>query len=544
MLNSILWSLPGRNQILFSSHLSGSSPLEDLAFLGALEDADTVALDFFLADGDGSYDFSHFEECSQWTEEHFSESEIEELCLKMGGEDENVAPSRRRFLTLLSRLLVEQLLPKHRCSKPTESIQIECLERGKGVVSLLTREEMIAPVLKLVELFLKNPLSAWAIRQLILNDGLQTLFSDRYLRMGEAYERGAIDEVANGKPFRSRFRVWDEEAKRQFPLGFNMHVDGLKMGIQAIEMVFAKRLIDCMEGRQGTLFIFDIDHQEALFSELAKREMAVVEVPRGPVKLRGFFWEIYQADRVVGYFLGSVHLVPDWILERMNSRILEAFGASTTLGVEVDITAETWETEVEIPEGKLSAWQSIVAFGLKRYGLDLEGEEGSLLWIQEGINRIWDAFLSEMGTQSGIDLHFIGRAKERGIPVVSLEEEASHRAYLSREKERSLEELTGDPSEIQERFEAFQKAYHAKVCEWFPKVFALGWTRLLDEALQDDSPSEREWMLLRNQQMADRTDALIRSGEIPFSIAGCMHFGGESSLQALMEEKGYSIVQV
>lgn len=62
---------------------------------------------------------------------------------------------------------------------------------------------------------------------------------------------------------------------------------------------------------------------------------------------------------------------------------------------------------------------------------------------------------------------------------------------------------------------------------------------------QHYSPDDTQKVLYdRNKAMAQRLDILIKEGKIPFACIGLSHFGGQDSLQKLLEEKGYSLHRI
>jgi len=429
----------------------------------------------------------------------------------------------------------------------------EAKKSSKKIISLCSKEERDQEYLSHFKDIFENPFLFDAFKILLLPkdeiEDVSLFFNER----GKAWDLGAVSPSIE-IPFCSdeRDHVLTERLK-------NKHNYTEKEFSKVAKKNTKKLIASQLERAKGTadkiaallaeekdLLILhnETSHQE-LFSVLSARKIEPIGPIRSDLKPRGFLFEIKKVNTVVGYFLGSIHITPDWILENFNSKIYEAFAYCDVLGVEVDVTREglreEFHSESAIPKEKAALMREFTAIGLKDMGLELE-EADDNAYIIKGFEMLQSAF----GLKSGIDLAFIKMAKERKIEVIDLESAQTHKDYLNLEHAEQAKMADRFPKATAEvLYLAFKQSLLKQVSHDFPFILETGCIKAVEGAfLNGQSETKRVAMNARNMEMAMNTHLLITQKKKPFSIAGAAHFAGEKSMIKYMEDLGYTVTQI
>lgn len=281
--------------------------------------------------------------------------------------------------------------------------------------------------------------------------------------------------------------------------------------------------------------------------------------PIGPLrkdlKPRGFLFEIKEVDKVVGYLFGSFHFAPKWILENFNSKTLEAYEFCNVLGVEVDITREdrVEATKVDITNSKvIGFFKDFIAAGVEDLNLEFT-EENEEEFVRKGITLVQNTMLKKFGIDPervGVDIAFIEKAKKRSMPIQDME--SSFETHKVCEKQTKLYENGNGKTYYHELKKSYQNAI---ILSQFLESGDLKyikksnnkWSKedkafLLKNGI-DVSSHENE-MRDRNIDMVSSICKWIKSGQIPFAIAGASHFVGKYSIVKLLKIMGYDVNQI
>ncbi|CRX37772.1 TraB family protein [Estrella lausannensis] len=235
---------------------------------------------------------------------------------------------------------------------------------------------------------------------------------------------------------------WQDTLTRYNKTMMGMQEDVLERLTERIEGVIA-------QGERSLLMIPEFDPQSVLL-KLKEKNIEMVGPIRESIKPRGYLFQIEKAGQVVGHFLGSYHLTPNWILESFNSKIEDAFLKSDVLAVEIDVTKQEHKEALEL--ATLKRWEKNPFFESREERqefLSFLGERGIQIVDEKIPDRLLHHKLAEIigskeGIESGIDLKFIERAKMREMEIIDLESMDMHlqQIQLLEQEETKFNEAT------------------------------------------------------------------------------------------------------
>lgn len=260
----------------------------------------------------------------------------------------------------------------------------------------------------------------------------------------------------------------------------------------------------------------------------------------------GVFYRVQEGNQTV-YLMGSIH-IGDQSLYPLHDQINSAFEEADNLAVEIDI--------VDIDE--MEASQIMMQKGMYQDGtilsdvLDKEVFEDAVDQLSSfGMNEamlnqfqpwVVSMLLSEVALENtdytgdnGIDLHFLNRAKEKKLPIISLETLESQIESISsstEEEQTAILENTLDSMDI----------YHDELKQMI-NIWRAGKTDVFAQLRQMDQGSEQLAMDERDSAMTDQIEDFLnaKEGETYFVVVGSLHLAGENSIVDLLEKRGYSI---
>ncbi len=299
---------------------------------------------------------------------------------------------------------------------------------------------------------------------------------------------------------------------------------------------------------------FTGDKEETVWSVLENLEKNGVEVHTnarlsfeehdGPSE--GVFYKV-QKDNQTVYLLGSIHL-GDQSLYPLNEQINTAFEEADHLAVEIDI-GDLDEMEVS---------QTIMQQGMYQDGKVLSEvvEEDVFNEALEqlsalGMNKeIVDQFqpwfvtmlLSEVALQEtalnaefGIDKHFIDRAKDKSLPIISLESVESQIASMSsapeEEQIKSLEYTIESIDNFEEELIQLMRVWRSGNTDVFAQL------REMNQGSDQLAMDERDLLMTGKIEEFLNAD----NGDIYFVVVGSLHLAGENSITDLLKTGGYSV---
>ncbi len=286
---------------------------------------------------------------------------------------------------------------------------------------------------------------------------------------------------------------------------------------------------------------------------------------KGPIKEPiGCFWKLKDAAGHKAYLLGSIHLVPDYLLD-LNSKIRRKFQKSQGLAVERDITRQDVINEAKADMlNELKVFQDEAINALtpeqKKKAHDVLSKiypDLAMGCMSKKISQEQFIFLAlkdlqaetfkKMHIASGIDLKLIEEAKERQLPIEDLETQESHKAFaqLPEIKEDGFNKvfiafldqipLNEDTKTMIEKLQAWMandlEQSLSKICEPWEE----GDLTQYDGSVKDSLPM-RQQMISRNFNMAMKICDLMKSGKRYFFVAGVGHTAGKMSIQDFLEQ--------
>lgn len=311
----------------------------------------------------------------------------------------------------------------------------------------------------------------------------------------------------------------------------------------------AQRVDDILNQNPNVLFVLPSYVQPLL---LEKRKIEMVGPIKEPIKPRGFLWEIKKAEKVVGYFMGSMHRVPHGLLKQFTANTLNIFNSCDTLAVEADPTNE---------ENKKTAFKILIS----KFGVQ-EKEKFQLFlnrFFQENdiqppptdsSNYLLDALILfnhiiENKIGMGIDLAFIEKAKDIGMPIISMESIQGHiEAEMGTKEDLQVQTEVSSSTDSLPNFEEYLSNHQASMEEQTRKLvdelLVPALPEKLDMLFDNQAQKEKESLNQRNIEMINTVNSLILQGKKPFSIAGCLHFAGPFGMHKLMQAMGYQVRQI
>jgi uncharacterized protein len=260
---------------------------------------------------------------------------------------------------------------------------------------------------------------------------------------------------------------------------------------------------------------------------------------------RPFLWEV-NADGAHAYLLGSMHFATKDIYP-LDPAIEEAFSASETLVVEVDIDSadplvlqqKMMAAGVFKDDRKLSdeiapeTLEKLQAFVAKR-GVPFQMLDSMKPWLGSLMISILELQRLGFDPDLGIDKHFLGKARERGIPVEALESADFQIELLSSFAdglEDDLIKYTLDYlDEIPETISQLVDVWKAGDAEALEKL-------VLDTEGLEKFPAVYDKMFFeRNVAMSDKIAKLLESDGNWFVVVGSGHLVGDRGVVSLLNQ--------
>jgi uncharacterized protein YbaP (TraB family) len=506
----------------------------------------------------------HITTLAQKMQGHWSSEEINESILwleKQIEEGSVCAPSKmeeellkeithpcERFIYLFAWVVRSSIFPHQMqgeeiCSKQEELLKQKAEELGKKSILLSPDGEYENHLLNMGTLFFNTPSFHLIVKETLLSERGVALWKKYVNDRGRAWDFGMVSLYSEQGFFEVAMHLAGRDTK-------------LLDKLAALEASYAQRLVEkiCtfLQHHPNVLISAPAQLQEDLLIALTKRDIQVQGPLREAINPRGFLWQICdKTDRVVGYFLGSVHAVPRWILDRMNSKTLRAFESCDTLGVEVDVTQEGVSEALELKE-QLSEEERnsliLVAFileGIKEYGLAFTTKNEDEI-LQKGFWRTVQRIFVEQGFESGMDHFFIDKAKKKSVPIVDLASLETYKECFSLMQKEHRRKLIQVPLVSLDEKKIYReiKRHFVKQIWKYPGIIEMGSIEALETITAKDSPEMVEAMSRCNMEIALSTDRLIRQGKKPFSIMGAHLFTGPLAVDKLMGQMGYKVMQI
>ncbi len=433
---------------------------------------------------------------------------------------------QRQITNNLARLIQWSLTQHNQVNRIKEATDIN----PGSWVSLLPPEQVFLPIEALLSLAAGNPLIMEILKSYFLNEALAKSAKEldaihgKFIDRGEVFMDQSNDRIFTHQALGAHFEDIMEQDNAADLLPTLEQVEPL-ITLQAKTFATIAENVDALFKDHPEAFVILPSYMNPLLDNLKGR---ISEPLKEPIKARNFLWEIKKTETIVGYLFGSIHQLPQNRPFPLHSKIMNAFEGCDTLAVEIDPTN---------PSIKREGFRNVIESmdDVKREALRQHLEESLQQKIQ-GNDALIDACLQSPllhSATNGTDMHFIQKAKERRLPIVSLEDIVTH---TEAEKAVTLQKSNDPFTRPNDDATQIQKI--------IDDLLVPGLTEKLDMLWDNQPKEEKERDNLRNQKMVESINKLITSGIKPFAIAGVLHFAGPFAMHKLMESEGYTVQQI
>ncbi|MGE4291382.1 MAG: TraB/GumN family protein [Desulfovibrio sp.] len=268
-----------------------------------------------------------------------------------------------------------------------------------------------------------------------------------------------------------------------------------------------------------------------------------------PAQAAGFLWRV-ERHGGTAYLLGSMHFA-DASFYPLDPALERAFEKSAALVVEADITQD--------PAGMIRLLRELAQYPAgQNLGQALSDEAKAAFqragqdWTRFDRFRPWYALTAMESEQMvhlgfrpelGIDLHFLKRAHERGMPVRELEGVEEQFRMLA-----DLEELNQDAFV---RFSLLQLRTLDTQARRMAEIWKQGDAPALEQLLFGSplfnaifKPLNEKLYFQRNRSMTQKILGYLNSGKVHFIVVGAGHVIGSQGLLELLRNQGCTLVQM
>lgn len=280
-----------------------------------------------------------------------------------------------------------------------------------------------------------------------------------------------------------------------------------------------------------------------------KPTAAITPNPAGNV----FMWKA-ESNVQVCYLLGSIHFLKPQNYP-LHATIETAFNKSDVLAVEADISGAK----------VMSAATSLMQHAMYRDGRTVKDEisgktydlvKQKLEGMSMGVDYVmkfkpWFVAVTIMQYQltqigynasAGVDVHFLNKAAQKGIPVKELEglsfQVNLFNSFSRKENEHFLLSTIVSTNKLQEQMTKMVNAWLAGDAQTMHRNntgYLSQYPELLPmyKRLNDD----------RNVTMTQKIMAYLSSGKTHFVVVGAAHLIGPNGIVSLLRNKGYTVTQ-
>ena len=260
----------------------------------------------------------------------------------------------------------------------------------------------------------------------------------------------------------------------------------------------------------------------------------------------GIFHRV-QNDNQTVYLLGSIH-IGDQTIYPLNEKIDVAFEEANHLAVEINIEDinETEASQTMMQQGLYQDGTTLSTVVEDEVFNDTVGYLSDLGLNEEMINQFQPWFVtmmlsevalgkSNLTSENGVDKHFITRATEKKLPIISLESvESQIESISSAPVEEQIEslEITLDSMDI----------YEEELTQLI-RVWRSGSIDVIAQLRDLSEGSDQLAMDERDLLMTDKIEGFLNAddGETYFVVVGALHLAGKNSIIDLLETRGYSV---
>lgn len=269
---------------------------------------------------------------------------------------------------------------------------------------------------------------------------------------------------------------------------------------------------------------------------------------------RGFLWKVEQNGNTV-YLLGSIHVANE-AMYPLRAEIEDAFAQADHLAVEVDITKggdpeiqqfvekiATYQDGTTLPDHISKETYELLGEVLTEMGLPANALDHVKVWNVSNSLSYLKMANAEFDAGLGIDLYFMTRALESGLPILELE------TYQSQ-----LEMFDGFSKELQESLlvgtlQSFsEESEEASGVDMLSQMWVTGDEKLLTAMTEDVAQVPEYYKAMiedRNIAMVDKIQGYLNSKEPTtyFVVVGALHMVGKHGIVTLLQQQGLTVEQ-
>jgi len=292
----------------------------------------------------------------------------------------------------------------------------------------------------------------------------------------------------------------------------------------------------------------------------------------------GLFWKITGKDAPnTIYLLGSMHL-GDSSVYPMSKAIIKAFNISSYLGVEVNIYTMSEEDQAYLMDIQFLSDGTTIKDHISGETYALLVEVAEYFGMPEEVYNYLKPWAAMLGIQQamagdasaadatnpmlGIDMHFLMRAVNFGMPIVELEsvryQLEMFDSYSPELQEYLLLSVLAQPggedeenAPTQEEIAEYVRMYNAILLEAIKSGDEATLTALLTADRDYENPLMNEFNTklwdIRDAAMADAVEAYLNAEDAQgdfFIIVGAGHTVGDTGIVSVMLARGYTVERI
>lgn len=263
----------------------------------------------------------------------------------------------------------------------------------------------------------------------------------------------------------------------------------------------------------------------------------------------GYMWSVAHEDSEV-YLFGSIHMAHE-DLYPFAPQVEEAFETSDHLVVEADPTDMSQlalMVDKMTYKGTETVYDHLTDAGVEKFeaiclelGIKPQRFEKIQVWALGSNLMSLQLMKAGYDAESGVDVHFLERAKKAKMDILELEGSMFQINLLSSfeplvQEEMFLGGLGTTEASIAE-FETLYKFYlagdHDQMTDY-----------LMTEEISAYPEVEAAMLDDRNVGMADKIEAYLQTEDQYFLVVGLAHLLGDKSVVKLLEDRGYTVNRI
>ncbi|MDR2945282.1 MAG: TraB/GumN family protein [Candidatus Adiutrix sp.] len=270
-----------------------------------------------------------------------------------------------------------------------------------------------------------------------------------------------------------------------------------------------------------------------------------------PLWAANFLWRVTGPQGGEAYILGSIHLAHPGLYP-LREPIMEAFADSAALVVEIDmdglppdavnrfISTHGLSSDLRpLPERLVPATRAL----LEKSGYYQAYMDNLTPWMAALSIQMDVLNTHGFEPQYGLDKYFLGLARSRGLPILSLETLDDQLGMLAdmdaAQADLFLRSTLLEIGDLPQTIQTFLDSWNSGDVAKFAAVFFQEYDKY-----PELRPLLDRIIFRRNDTMAARIEGLLRQSKTHFIVVGAGHLAGGRSILARLSAKGFSITQL